>query len=144
MRKIDPTPQTVLGTFLLDVSSAKYAFSQMKLRVSKNDSIAALEYAYPGAIKAVVGHPLVLQGHAKVSYFEKKEEISVIRMITGNPMMIMMVLSFGVMMYMPKMMEGMDKEQLKELQEQQGDPMKNMKKLFGMDGASSKQEDEDD
>lgn len=102
-------------------------------------SVQAVEYAYPGSPKAATAYPLVISPHTKVDYFEKKQEISIIRMITGNPMMIMMAVSFGAMFLMPKMMEGMDKDQLKELQAQQGDPMANMKKLFGME-----QKDEDD
>lgn len=124
----------------MDVQSSRYIYSQFKLKVSAEDmSVQAVEYAYPGSPKAATAYPLVISPHTKVDYFEKKQEISIIRMITGNPMMIMMAVSFGAMFLMPKMMEGMDKDQLKELQAQQGDPMANMKKLFGME-----QKDEDD
>ena len=129
------------GIYQLDVQSSRYIYSQFKLRVSADDlSIQAVEYAYPGAPKAATQYPLVIFPHTKVGYFEKKQEISVLKMITGNPMMILMAVSFGAMFFMPKMMEGMDQEQLKEIQKQQGDPMANMKKLFGME---QKDEDED-
>ena len=36
-----------------------------------------------------------------------------------NPMIIMALLSFGMMYYMPKMMEGMDPEALEELRQSQ-------------------------
>ncbi len=123
------------------MGSTRFAFSQIKFNISSDDSIVAFEYAYPGAPKVPAKYPLVLLPHSRVDYFEKKQEISIIKMITGNPMMIMMAISFGAMMFMPKMMEGMDKEQLKQMQEQQADPMKNMKKLFGME---QKDNDEDD
>lgn len=129
------------GIYQLDVSSPRYVFSQVKIKVTEDDAILAVEYPFPGAPKSPnTKYPLVLPALTKVDYFEKKQEMSVIKMITGNPMMIMMALSFGAMMFMPKMMEGMDKEQLKEIQAQQGDPMANMKKLFGME----QKEEEDD
>lgn len=129
------------GIYQLDVQCHRYAYSQYKLKVSAEDlSIQAVEYAYPGAMKTATAYPLIVSPHTKVDYFEKKQEISIIKMITGNPMMIMMAISFGAMFFMPKMMEGMDPEQLKEIQKQQGDPMANMKKLFGME---QKDEDED-
>ena len=132
------------GRYLLEVMSTKYVFSQMKIKISPTDqAVAAVEYTYPGAAFVSASYPLILQAHARVNYFEKKQDMNIISMITGNPMMLMMVFSFGIMMYMPKMMAGMDKEQLKELQAQQGDPMQGMKKLFGMTETKDK-DDEDD
>ena len=37
-----------------------------------------------------------------------------------NPMVIMMILTMFIMMAMPKMMQGLDEEQLKEMQEISG------------------------
>ncbi len=63
----------------------------------------------------------------------------------GNPMMVIMVLTFGLVVLFPKML-GLDKEQMKELMEQQkqqgieNDPTKAFQKLFGME---SKNDDDD-
>jgi hypothetical protein len=107
------------GIYQLDVQSPRYVYSQFKLKVSDRDlSIQAVEYAYPGAPKAATAYPLSISPHVKIDYFEQKQQINILKMITGNPMMIMMAVSFGAMFLMPKMMEGMDKDQLKEIQVQ--------------------------
>ena len=132
----------MLGIYQLDVQSSRYVYSQFKLKVSSagDHTIQAVEYAYPGAPKANTAYPLSISPHVKIDYFEQKQQINILKMITGNPMMIMMAVSFGAMFLMPKMMDGMDKDQLKEIQAQQGDPMANMKKMFGM----VEQKDDDD
>ena len=63
----------------------------------------------------------------------------------GNPMMILMIFTFAVLVMFPKLL-GLDKEQMKELMEQQkqqgieSDPTKAFQKLFGME---SKNDDDD-
>lgn len=65
----------------------------------------------------------------------------------GNPMMIVMAISFGAIVFFPQLLNGMDKDQMKELMEQQkqqgldGDPTNALKKLFGME---SKADDDDE
>ena len=46
--------------------------------------------------------------------------------------------------FMPKLMQGLDKDELKKMQEMQGgeDPMNNLKKMFGMDGKVIDDDDE--
>lgn len=66
-------------------------------------------------------------------------------MAMGNPMMILMVITFAVVVMFPKLL-GIDKDQMKELMEQQkqqgieSDPTKAFQKLFGME---SKNDDDD-
>jgi hypothetical protein len=133
---------------LLDVLSPHHAFSQIKLKVvQENDSITALEYKYQGAPRTAAIYPLVLSPHVKISYFQKKEPLSITKMIMGNPMMIVMAISFGAIVFFPQLLNGMDKDQMKELMEQQkqqgldGDPTNALKKLFGME---SKADDDDE
>ena len=64
--------------------------------------------------------------------------------IFRNPMLLMMLFAGGMTFIMPKMMEGMDPEQRKEMEKQmaaQQDPMKMMQGLFG--GGEEEEEDDD-
>mmetsp|Transcript_23855 Transcript_23855/g.34992 ORF Transcript_23855/g.34992 Transcript_23855/m.34992 type:complete len:208 (-) Transcript_23855:90-713(-) len=135
------------GIYLLDVLSPDQIYSQVKLKVSpESGTVVPVEYKYPGAARSAIGYPLVLTPLVKVSYFQKKEPFSLYKIIMGNKMMVMMVVSFGVMFLFPKLLSGMDKEQMKELMAQQkeqgldGDPSAALKKLFGMET----KDDEDD
>jgi hypothetical protein len=131
---------------LVDIQSIDHLFSQIKIKViAESNSITAVEYKYPGAPRLAASYPLAFSPHVKVSYFQKKEAISITKMVMGNPMMILMVITFGIVVMFPKML-GMDKEQMKELMEQQkqqgieSDPTKAFQKLFGMESKN----DEDD
>jgi hypothetical protein len=134
------------GIYLVDVHSIQHIYSQIKIKViAESNSITAVEYKYPGAPRLPASYPLVFAPHVKLSYFQKKESISITKMVMGNPMMILMVVTFGVVVMFPKML-GVDKDQMKELMEQQkaqgieSDPTKAFQKLFGMDSKA----DEDD
>jgi hypothetical protein len=113
--------------------------------IAESNSITAVEYKYPGAPRLAASYPLTFSPHVKVSYFQKKEPISITKMVMGNPMMILMVVTFGIVVMFPKLL-GMDKDQMKELMEQQkqqgieSDPTKAFQKLFGMESKN----DEDD
>jgi len=79
---------------------------------------------------------LRLPAISKVSYFEQKRPFSLMGLFK-NPMLLMMLFGAGMTFIMPKMMEGMDPEQRKEMEAQmaaQQDPMKMMQNLFGGGG----------
>ena len=61
---------------------------------------------------------LVLKPIAMVDYFEKRQQMSVMSLF-ANPMMILMVVTLGLGLLMPKMMENLDPEELKQMQQQQ-------------------------
>jgi hypothetical protein len=119
----------------------------MKLKVSaENGTIVVNEYKYLGAQSNRVGYPIVLTAIMPVKYFQTKPPISILGMITGNPMMVMMLIMGIVVVFFPKMMAGMSPEDLAEMKKasaQQGDPMKELTKLMG-GKVESKEEDEDD
>lgn len=80
----------------------------------------------PGASKQAIPHPLELTAHASYEYFEARQGFSIFS-ILKNPMMLMMIVSVGGMVLMPKMMEGLDPEQKEQMQRQmamQQDPSK--------------------
>jgi len=120
------------GIHLLDIQSLEYHFSHVKIQVLDEGDIKCIEYAYPGAPKRPIEHPLILTAHAKYDYFEARKGFSIFS-IFKNPMMLMMLVSGGLMLMMPKMMEGMDdeqKEQMRKQMEMQQDPSKMMSMLW--------------
>lgn len=132
------------GVYLLDVLSVEYIFSQVKLNLpaaAAEGTIRCLEYKYPGAAKQPIGYPLELKPHVRQQYFEIREQPG-LHTILRNPMMLMVAFTGFVVLFMPKMMDSMDPEEKKKMQEQMGnaqDPAAMMKSLFGMGG-----DDDDD
>ena len=113
---------------LLDVQSREHHFSQVKIQLLKEamDSPKCIEYVYPGAPKQAIPHPLELTAHASYEYYEPRQGFSIMS-IFKNPMVLMMIVSAGLVVLMPKMMEGLDPEQKEQMQRQmamQQDPSK--------------------
>merc|ERR1711988_1318288 len=81
----------------------------------------------PGKARALLTHsrqplpfPLPLEPLvAKPTFFEKREGFQWTSML-ANPMVLMMGVTVLIMFVMPKMMQNMDPEQLKEMQQMQG------------------------
>lgn len=134
------------GVYLLDVLSANIAFSQVKISLpaSPVEKVRCLEYKFPGAQKVPIAYPLHLAAHAKMRYFEKREQIG-LHTFFKNPMSYMMVVTVAVVVFMPKMMANMDKDQLKEMQEQMegNDPQAMLQNLLGGGAAGKKGKDDD-
>lgn len=124
------------GVHLVDVYSHTLMFSQIKCQLLE-DSMAnptCIEYAYPGANKQPIAHPLVLTAHATYEYFEQRPGFSVFSLLR-NPMLLMMLFSIGMMYLMPKMMDNLEpeeKEKMRAQMELQKDPTKMLSQLFGM------------
>jgi hypothetical protein len=124
------------GVHVLDVISHSLHFGQIKIQLLEDAMYApnCIEYAYPGAPKQVVPHPLVLKAHAAHEYFETRPGFSIFN-ILQNPMILLMLFSFGLMFLMPKMMEGLepeDRERMRKQMEMQKDPSKMFASMFGM------------
>jgi len=153
------------GIYSLDVLSTLSVFSTMKVKILiENDradnAIHAVEYKFPGAAKIPAAYPLVLEaiitpsGTSGVgaspgtqkrvsnplnsSYFAVKKQFNIMGYIMANPMMLMMGVMLIMVVVMPKMLEGMDPEELKKMQAERGgedmetDPMKAFQKLMGV------------
>ena len=124
------------GIYVLDVHSSSYYFSQIKIQVLEDDddssTIKCIEYMYPGSNKQSIPHPLVLEAHGTYNYFEPRQGFGLFGLLK-NPMVLMMIVSFGFMYIMPKMMEGLDEEQREQMQRQmemQSDPSKMFNNLW--------------
>jgi hypothetical protein len=123
------------GVHQIDIHSISHHFGQIKIQLlpESMDQPKCLEYAYPGAPKAMTPYPLVLTAHATYQYFEKRAGISIFGMLK-NPMVLMMIVSAGFMFLMPKMMEGLEPEEkakMKKQMESQQDPTKMLSQMWG-------------
>ena len=124
------------GIHLLHVQSHTHVFSQVKIQLleAAMGSAKCIEYAFPGANKQAIPHPLILTAHAKYDFFEKRQSFSLISTLK-NPMVMMMLFSVVLMLIMPKMMENLDPEQQEQfkqrMQSNQGDPTKILSQLWG-------------
>ena len=130
------------GVHVVDVMSHQFLFSQVKIQLLQDsmDAPKCIQYAYPGANKQPIGHPLVLTATATYEYFEKRPGFSIFSLLK-NPMLLMMVFSVGMMFLMPKMMENLDpeeQEQMRKQMEMQKDPTKLLSNMFGMGEAQEK------
>ena len=142
------------GVYILDVSEPNFAFSQMKLKIDSGNltkPVTAVEYKFPGAKRRPAEYPLVLVPHTRIGYFEKRQNVSIWKMIFANPTMLMVVFSVAVIVGFPMMLKNIDPEELKEMQKKSvmnnpdmQDPMKAMSKMFGIGGNSSNNNDDDD
>lgn len=133
-----------LGVYTLDVLAVHAQFPQAKLKVEADvGAVTVVEFKYPGAKRTPISYPIVLTALAPVAYFQQRPPINIVGMLLGNPMMLMMLFSVGVMVLMPKLTEGMDEEELKKLQAEQGDPMKSLQKMMGMEQKTNDDPDDD-
>lgn len=122
-----------LGIHVLDVQCPVYHFAQIKIQLLEDEPPKCLEYLFPGAKKQFAKYPLVLTSIAKYEYFEPRRGFSIFS-ILKNPMFLMMGVSAILMLWMPKMMEGLDpeeREQMKRQMEMQKDPTKLLSQLWG-------------
>ena len=125
------------GVHQLDVQSTTHHFGQVKVQLlpdamAKGEAPKCVEYAYPGAAKKAMEHPVTMTAYATFEYFEKRPAFSFF-VILKNPMFLMMAFSVGMMFLMPKMMEGLDPEEKARMREQmaaQQDPNKMLSSLF--------------
>jgi hypothetical protein len=129
------------GVHQLDVLSTTHLFGQVKIQLLEDsmDAPKCLEYAYPGAIKLAIKYPLVLIPHATYDYFEPERGFSILGLLK-NPMVLMMLVGGGLMLGMPKLMEGMDPEEKELMRKQmkaQTNPTEMLSQMFGGGGDAS-------
>ena len=134
------------GVHVLDVHSTNYMFPHVKIQLLETamNNPKCIEYAFPGAAKQAIPHPIVLTALAKYEYFERRQGFNVF-MLLKNPMVLMMLVSAALMFIMPKMMEGLDPEQqahFRKQMENQGDPAKLLSSMFQEIASSGTEEDE--
>ncbi|CAG8519707.1 7564_t:CDS:2, partial [Paraglomus occultum] len=123
------------GSYLLEVSSRRYLYPRLRVNVDASGIqafITILGADWPDKINTNAQHPnvnalktanallypLELKARTMADYFSPRESFSIASLF-ANPLIIMMGVSIVLLVVMPKMMEGLDPEALKELQENQ-------------------------
>jgi len=122
------------GVYIFEIASNEYAFDRYWIDVNADAKVVRASKWTPGtqyeaSSKFAAQYPLVLIPLGKYGYFTPREKFNWLSMIQ-NPMVLMPLLALGAMYVMPKMMEGLDPEELKEVQERQ------QRLLGGMTGAN--------
>lgn len=122
--RIKPTGEFTLldvppGYHHLETFALGYTFPPLRLRIT-SDGGRECHFA-EDVDEAVHVNPLVLSPVSVAEYFEPRGGLSV-GALMKNPMFLMVAFTVVMAFYMPKMMESMDPEALKEMQEQMGNP----------------------
>ena len=89
---------------------------------------------YPGANKRAAAYPVDLRPHVKLEYFDKRQQPG-LHTLFRNPMLLMMGFTMLMVFFMPKLMDSLDPEERKRMEEQMSnssDPQKMIKGLFGL------------
>jgi hypothetical protein len=133
--RIKPTGEFTLldvppGYHHLETFALGYTFPPLRLRIT-SDGGRECHFA-EDVDEAVHVNPLVLSPVSVAEYFEPRGGLSV-GALMKNPMFLMVAFTVVMAFYMPKMMESMDPEALKEMQEQMGNPP-SLADMFGGGG----------
>ncbi|KAI9226304.1 MAG: hypothetical protein DHS80DRAFT_32885 [Piptocephalis tieghemiana] len=114
------------GSYILNVQSRLYDYPTLKIQVDKGGKVQAYSFL-PGSSwdtsNPSVELPLRLLPKSKRSYFMAREGFNLMGLLM-SPYVLMMGFT-GLMVYgVPKLMENMDPEALKEMQKSQKDAQK--------------------
>ncbi|KAJ3072591.1 hypothetical protein HDU98_003314 [Podochytrium sp. JEL0797] len=107
------------GIHLLEVLSRDYYFPKVRVAVSGNNMFASIHadgtnWNTPGPEMKL---PLQIPAKVILDPFMPRPKMSVMGLIMGNPMLLMMGGTFALFFFLPKMIEGMDPEEVKKMQE---------------------------
>ncbi|ORX98970.1 hypothetical protein K493DRAFT_313391 [Basidiobolus meristosporus CBS 931.73] len=111
------------GNWLLEVRDNTYLYPKLRVETGHTGAkgikvhyyLPNSEWEYKGSI---VPYPLKIVPFKKIDYFMVREGFSIASLF-ANPMMLMMGVSVVMMFLLPKMMDNIDPEALKEIQENQ-------------------------
>ncbi|KAK9471810.1 uncharacterized protein V1510DRAFT_403856 [Dipodascopsis tothii] len=106
-----------VGSYILDVDAIDLLFPSLRIDVSAGDVEVYLFYrGNPWEIKGPrQPYPIELQPYRPAEYYQYREGFNVLKLFK-NPMLLVSVVSLVMVFVLPKLMENMDPEALKELQ----------------------------
>ncbi|CAO3642115.1 unnamed protein product [Cunninghamella echinulata] len=110
------------GSYLLEVNNIDYIFPKLRVNVKENEVDGAYVGVGIGWDKTgyAVPHPFELKAKVEADYFMPRQGFNVLGMFK-NPMFLMLGFS-GIMLFiMPKMLQNMDPEAMKELTQPQSE-----------------------
>ncbi|KAJ3025315.1 UNVERIFIED_CONTAM: Diphthamide biosynthesis protein 2 [Siphonaria sp. JEL0065] len=107
------------GVHLVEVLSRDYYFPKVRVAVSGNNIAASVHadgtnWNAPGP---EMKFPLEIPAKIILDPFTPRPKLSIMGLIMGNPMLLMMGGTMVLFFFLPKMMEGLDPEELKKIQE---------------------------
>lgn len=113
-------PDVAPGAHLLEVSCTELTFRPVRVDISVRHS-GKIKARYADGSRAPLAYPLVLAPERRTQYYEIREPFNLMAMLS-SPMVLMALFTVAMLFVMPKMMDGMDPEQLKQFQKAQGNP----------------------
>jgi hypothetical protein len=121
------------GIHEIQVVDAFRYFPKVIVEVNEQGGVKAYNLMFHeknGMYRQEVVGTITLKPLAYIDYFEKRQQISILSFFM-NPMFLIMAFTVGVGWLMPKMLEGLDPEERKEIARQQKDPAKMFQELLG-------------
>ncbi|KAK9452369.1 uncharacterized protein V1518DRAFT_425315 [Limtongia smithiae] len=118
------------GSYALSVVSPEHIFPVLRVDVGDADvqvymSSRASEFASKGPR---VSYPIELKPIAKAVYYQPRQGFNVLKLFK-NPMLLISLVTMVIVFAVPKIMNAIDPETLKEIQEQQKQKAANQKAL---------------
>ncbi|KAK9235499.1 hypothetical protein V1525DRAFT_427787 [Lipomyces kononenkoae] len=108
------------GSYALSVNSAEHVFPTLRVDVATADVEVFL--THPGNEWSFKGprqpYPIELRPFGPAVYYQYREGFNVLKLFK-NPMLMISLLTLGMVFVLPKIMDSMDPEQLKEIQQEQ-------------------------
>ncbi|ORX80585.1 hypothetical protein BCR32DRAFT_268799 [Anaeromyces robustus] len=126
------------GVYILQVNTKNYVFGKFWIVVDESNNVVAAKEAMdievsPSFIKEnQCNYPLELQAVQKKDYFNTRASIDVLSFLK-NPLVLLMLGSIGIMFVLPKMVSGLDEEELKEVKKNQSNVQDFMNKASNGD-----------
>jgi len=104
------------GSYDVEVANADYVFEPVRVDITSKGKIRArkLNLLQPSQVQLST-YPLKLKAKGKPSYFLQREQWRITDFLF-NPMMLMMVVPFLLIMVLPKLVNTQDPETQKEMQ----------------------------
>jgi len=113
------------GIYLVQVNTKDYIFDKYWVHVDETNYVTAakeateIEFNYNFFKDNRCNYPLEVQAIYKKDYFEARDSINFLGFFK-NPIVLLMCISIGMMYLMPRLVSGLDEEELKEMKRNQG------------------------
>lgn len=106
------------NSYIISAGGAQLKFRPVRVDVNSKGSMRAreLDRIDPHKIEKLP-YPIQLRFMGIPQFFHKRQKIDIIGMVMGNPMILMMGVSFLLMMILPKMTDMNDPEMKKQMED---------------------------
>jgi hypothetical protein len=106
------------GTYVVEIACPSFGFEPARVDINSKGKIRArrLNNLQPSAVNTIT-YPLKFKARGKIGYFQQREQWRITDLLM-NPMVLMMILPFLMIMVLPKLINTQDPETQKEMQSQ--------------------------